>query len=147
MIKIILQEYEVNGPRMGNYFYLHGEVTDVGYAGWSDFVVPEPVLKVFSEELKDFAKEFVGVPELRAGWGDEVYFRVCFEKWKPTGALWVEGEIATPARSKTDCNPPCSHRFVFGFPIYPAQIDSFLTDLLELINGVRREIILESKYE
>jgi hypothetical protein len=147
MIKLTLQGFEVNDPGKGNYFYLRAEVADEGYMGWSDIVVAEHDLKTFSEELKEFAKDFKGTPELKTGWGDQVYFQIHFEKWKPTGALWVDGEIATPARSKTNTDPPCSHRFVFGFPVDPVQFDSFMTNLLDLISGARKEGVLESKHE
>ena len=144
MIRIILREYEVNGPDKGNYFYLRSEVADEGYTGWSDFVVAEDDLRVFSEELKDFGKEFKGTPELKTGWGNEVYFQVRFEKWKPTGSLWVGGEIAAPARSGRDLDPLCSHRFTFGFPTDPVQFDSFLESLLGLLNRTGEEAVLGS---
>ena len=126
MIKITLEEYEINDPEKGNYFYLRGKVADEGYAGWSDIVVAEEDLKAFFEDLNNFAKDFKGTPELKTGWGEEAYFRIRFEKWRPTGTLWVDGEIATPARAKTSSNPPCSHRFIFGFPTEPGQLDAIL---------------------
>jgi hypothetical protein len=147
MIRITLKEYEVNDADKGNYYYLRGEVADEGFTGWSDFVVAEYYLRSFTEELRDFAKEFKGTPELRAGWGDEVYFRLRLEKWKATGVLWIDGEVASPARSRTDSNPPCSHRFIFGFPTDPAQFDTFLASLLSLINGVGEVVILHGKDE
>ena len=147
MIRITVQEYEVNDPDKGNYYYLRGEIADEGYVGWSNFVVAERDLRRFSEELKGFAKDFRGTPELKTGWENEVYFRVQFEKWKSTGALWVNGEIATPAHPKVNLNAPCSHRFVFGFPLEPVQLDSFIANLVGLIDGARKEIILESGKE
>jgi hypothetical protein len=144
MIRIALEAYEVNDPEKGNYFYLRGEVSDEGYAGWTEFVVAEEDLRAFFEELKDFAKEFKGSPELKAGWRNEVYFRVRFEKWKPTGSLWVGGEIAAPARSGRDLDPLCSHQFTFGFPTDPVQFDSFLESLLGLLNRTGEEAVLES---
>ena len=59
-----MQEYEINEAEKGNYFYLRGDVADEGYAGWSDIVMAENDLKAFHEELKEFAKEFKGTPEL-----------------------------------------------------------------------------------
>jgi hypothetical protein len=143
MIKITLQEYEINDAEKGNYFYLRGEVADEGYAGWSDIVVAEEDLKAFFEDLNNFARDFKGMPELKTGWGDEAYFRIRFEKWRPTGTLWVDGEIATPARGKTSSDPSCSHRFIFGFPTEPGQLDAFLSDLHDVMNGDRKEAILE----
>lgn len=69
MIKITLEEYEINDPEKGNYFYLRGKVADEGYAGWSDIVVAEEDLKAFFEDLNNFAKDFKGTPELKTGWG------------------------------------------------------------------------------
>lgn len=147
MITITLQEYEVNDPDKGNCYYLRGEVADEGYTGWSNFVVMERDLRAFSRELKAFAKDFRATPELKTGWGNEVYFRVRFEKGKSTGALWVNGEIATPAHHKINLNAPCSHRFVFGFPMDPVQLDSFMADLVALMDGARKEIVLGSRKE
>lgn len=144
MIKITLEEYEINNPKKGNYFYLRGEVADEGYAGWSDIVVAEKDLKAFCEELKNFAKDFKCMPELKTGWGEETYFRIRFEKWRPTGTMWIDGEIATSARAKTSFNPPCSHRFIFSFPTEPGQLDTFLEDLHNVMKGDRKEAVLES---
>lgn len=147
MIKIILQEYEVNDPDKGNYFYLRGEAKDGGYTGWSDFVVAESDLRAFFAELEDFGKEFRGTPELRAGWPDEVYFRLRLKKWKISGALWVDVEIAAPVRSKASSAGLRSHRLSFGFPSDPVQFDEFLGGLREFINGEGKEISLEGNCE
>ena len=147
MIRIILQEYEVNAPGKGNYYYLRCEITDEGYCGWSNVVIAESHLRAFYKELKDFSRELRGTPELSTGWGNEVYFRLHFEKWKSTGTLWISGEIATPAHRKIITNAPCSHRFLFGFPTDPAQLDSFMANLALLIDGTRKETILDGKKE
>ena len=144
MIKIALREHEIGDAEKANHFYLRGEVADEGYSGWSDIVVAEEDLKYFLEDLKGFARKFEGAPELKAGWGDEVYFRMRIEKWKMAGTIWVGGEIATPARARTSSNPSCSHRLLFGFPAEPGQLDTFLSNLYGLIAGHKKEAVLES---
>jgi len=144
MIKITIQEHEINNAEMGNYFYLRGEVEDEGYTGWTDFVVAEDDLKSFLNQLKEFSKDFDGTPELKAGWGEEIYFQIRFEKWRSAGMLWVEGKIATPARSKSEANQICSHCLVYGFPLEPIQLDSFISSLFSMVKGASEAALLEN---
>jgi hypothetical protein len=148
MLTIKLQEFEVNDSAKGNYFYLWGQVDESGFSGWSNFVVSEADLRAFWANLSEFAKDFTGHPELRAGWGEECYFRLGFQKWKTTGPLWVDGEIATGLHHEEKVEyPRCSHRCEFSFSVDPAQLDRFLQDLSALMKGRKEGVILEPRKE
>jgi hypothetical protein len=128
VIRLECQELERNPGELGTYLYCRAAVEDGGFTGWTRFVIAEQTWDEFSRQLAAYAQKPNSPVDLRAGWGDEVYFELELEPPDSRGHVWISGCVASPIRARVQVNPPVSHVLHFAYEIDMATLDRVVSD-------------------